>query len=324
MLISGTIETSYHHAEEEMKMNRQNKKRMSLLLVFCLLITMGGFGNLKWANAADTTMAVADAEATEEPVPTGVPNYTAEPQATGTDDDFRVGISYVSKDWKESHMTDFTTNQVMQITAEGNYSISYTVGSDYNMDMLWLDTNLYQGSKVEVDVTGVTITSADGTSKSYTVDNGGLKTPGSLWGYRDSSNYNNYAATIVNQYLHYYNYTTNGHSNYNEKYTEYGFNDTDTINMFDQTPIETKTGSKVTLDFTVVKEEDPIVHGTPNYSAEPQTKGTDEDFRVGLTYIYRQIGQSKILQTLQQSRQCRLQKQEIILFLIRQQQMMIC
>ena len=99
-------------------------------------------------------------------------------------------------------MTDFTTNQVMQITAEGNYSISYTVGSDYNMDMLWLDTNLYQGSKVEVDVTGVTITSADGTSKSYTVDNGGLKTPGSLWGYRDSSNYNNYAATIVNQYLH--------------------------------------------------------------------------------------------------------------------------
>ena len=285
MLISGTIETSYHHAEEEMKMNRQNKKRMSLLLVFCLLITMGGFGNLKWANAADTTMAVADAEATEEPVPTGVPNYTAEPQATGTDDDFRVGISYVSKDWKESHMTDFTTNQVMQITAEGNYSISYTVGSDYNMDMLWLDTNLYQGSKVEVDVTGVTITSADGTSKSYTVDNGGLKTPGSLWGYRDSSNYNNYAATIVNQYLHYYNYTTSGHSNYNEKYTEYGFNDTDTINMFDQTPIETKTGSKVTLDFTVVKEEDPIVHGTPNYSAEPQTKGTDEDFRVGLTYI---------------------------------------
>ena len=266
-------------------MNRQNKKRMSLLLVFCLLITMGGFGNLKWANAADTTMAVADAEATEEPVPTGVPNYTAEPQATGTDDDFRVGISYVSKDWKESHMTDFTTNQVMQITAEGNYSISYTVGSDYNMDMLWLDTNLYQGSKVEVDVTGVTITSADGTSKSYTVDNGGLKTPGSLWGYRDSSNYNNYAATIVNQYLHYYNYTTSGHSNYNEKYTEYGFNDTDTINMFDQTPIETKTGSKVTLDFTVVKEEDPIVHGTPNYSAEPQTKGTDEDFRVGLTYI---------------------------------------
>ncbi|MCI5641377.1 MAG: leucine-rich repeat protein [Lachnospiraceae bacterium] len=266
-------------------MNRQNKKRMSLLLVFCLLITMGGFGNLKWANAADATTAAADAEATEEPVPTGVPNYTAEPQATGTDDDFRVGISYVSKDWKESHMTDFTTNQVMQITEEGNYSISYTVGSDYNMDMLWLDTNLYQGSLVEVDVTGVTITSADGTSKSYTVDNGGLKAPGSLWGYRDSSNYNNYAATIVNQYLHYYNYTTSGHSNYNEKYTEYGFNDTDTINMFDQTPIETKTGSKVTLDFTVVKEEDPIVHGTPNYSAEPQTKGTDEDFRVGLTYI---------------------------------------
>ena len=48
-------------------MNRQNKKRISLLLGFCLLITMGGFGNLKWANAADATMAVADAEPTEKP-----------------------------------------------------------------------------------------------------------------------------------------------------------------------------------------------------------------------------------------------------------------
>lgn len=53
-------------------MNRQNKKRMSLLLGFCLLITMGGFGNLKWANAADATMAVADAEPTK--VPTDVKN----------------------------------------------------------------------------------------------------------------------------------------------------------------------------------------------------------------------------------------------------------
>ena len=48
-------------------MNRQNKKRISLLLGFCLLITMGGFGNLKWANAADATMAVADAEPTKAP-----------------------------------------------------------------------------------------------------------------------------------------------------------------------------------------------------------------------------------------------------------------
>ena len=48
-------------------MNRQNKKRIALLLGFCLLITMGGFGNLKWANAADATMAVADAEPTEKP-----------------------------------------------------------------------------------------------------------------------------------------------------------------------------------------------------------------------------------------------------------------
>ena len=48
-------------------MNRQNKKQISLLLGFCLLITMGGFGNLKCANAADATMAVADAEPTEEP-----------------------------------------------------------------------------------------------------------------------------------------------------------------------------------------------------------------------------------------------------------------
>ena len=48
-------------------MNRQNKKRISLLLGFCLLITMGGFGNLKCANAVDATMAVADAEPTKAP-----------------------------------------------------------------------------------------------------------------------------------------------------------------------------------------------------------------------------------------------------------------
>ena len=48
-------------------MNRQHKKRISLLLGFCLLITMGGFGNLKCANAADATMAVADAEPTKAP-----------------------------------------------------------------------------------------------------------------------------------------------------------------------------------------------------------------------------------------------------------------
>ena len=48
-------------------MNRHNKKRISLLLGFCLLITMGGFGNLKCANAADATMAVADAEPTKAP-----------------------------------------------------------------------------------------------------------------------------------------------------------------------------------------------------------------------------------------------------------------
>ena len=48
-------------------MNRQNKKRISLLLGFCLLITMGSFGNLKCANAADATMAVADAEPTKAP-----------------------------------------------------------------------------------------------------------------------------------------------------------------------------------------------------------------------------------------------------------------
>ena len=34
---------------------------------------MGGFGNLKWANAADATMAVADAEPTEEPTDVKMP-----------------------------------------------------------------------------------------------------------------------------------------------------------------------------------------------------------------------------------------------------------
>ena len=299
-----------------MKMKKQIKKRIALFVIFSLLLTTNSFNNVVSATTnvtadAETTVeaAVTDAPAatpvptaTEEPVPTGIPNYSAEPQTTGTDNDFRVGITYVSEDWKEQHFTDFSTNKVMQITGTGNYSISYTIGSDYDMSMLWLDTNLYADSKMEVTVTGVTVKSTDGTvSESYTLANQGLKEPGSLWGYRDSDTSENYAATVLNPYLKYMYYTRDPFDNYNPKYTKYGFKFTDTINLLNADAVKMHAGGILTVDFSVDPKEDsvpeetatptptgtkkPVVHGTPNYHASVQSKGTDSDFRVGVTYV---------------------------------------
>lgn len=33
----------------------------------------------------------------------------------------------------------------MQIKGEGEYSASYTIATNYDMGLLWLDTNLYKG-----------------------------------------------------------------------------------------------------------------------------------------------------------------------------------
>lgn len=79
----------------------------------------------------------------------GTPNYEATKQFQGKDDDFRVGISYVSENWDEVIFADFTTTDVMQITKEGDYTISYTTALDDGMKMIWLDTNLYSGKQDE-------------------------------------------------------------------------------------------------------------------------------------------------------------------------------
>ncbi len=73
---------------------------------------------------------------------------------------------------KENNFTDFDTDQVMQVKGEGEYSASYTIATNSDIGLLWLDTNLYKGSRMEVDVTGVTITTPDGAyQKLYTLDN---------------------------------------------------------------------------------------------------------------------------------------------------------
>lgn len=199
------------------------QRRIACIVVLALLCSMPGFSNSMIQKAA----------AEENETVCGTPNYEATKQFQGKDDDFRVGISYVSENWDEVIFADFTTTDVMQITKEGDYTISYTTALDDGMKMIWLDTNLYSGSKMKVDVTGMTITSADGTQKNeYSFSNGKLLHPGSLWGYRDSDEEKNYAATILNPYLAYHYYVADYCNNYREEYTSYGFNEWDMIDLF--------------------------------------------------------------------------------------------
>lgn len=262
---------------------------------------------------------------TETPDPTvhGTPNYSATQQTRGTDDDFRVGLTYVSADWKENNFTDFDTDQVMQVKGEGEYSASYTIATNSDIGLLWLDTNLYKGSRMEVDVTGVTIMTPDGAyQKLYTLDNEKLRQPGSLWGYRNTYAKENYAATIKNENLRYEYYISEEYDNYRKKYVDYNFNALDGVNLLSESKITVQEGAIITVNYTVKQRDDyeestgaptseptstpmvvspgvnptsnpsastdptekPVVHGTPNYSSTPQIRGTDDDFRVGISY----------------------------------------
>ena len=259
---------------------------------------------------------------TPDPIFHGTPNYSATQQTRGTDDDFRVGLTYVSADWKENNFTDFDTDQVMQVKGEGEYSASYTIATNSDIGLLWLDTNLYKGSRMEVDVTGVTITTPDGAyQKLYTLDNEKLRQPGSLWGYRNTYAKENYAATIKNENLRYEYYISEEYDNYRKKYVAYNFNALDGVNLLSESKITVQEGAIITVNYTVKQRDDyeestgaptseptstpmvspgvnptsnpsastdptekPVVHGTPNYSSTPQIRGTDDDFRVGISY----------------------------------------
>ena len=260
---------------------------------------------------------------TPDPIVHGTPNYSATQQTRGADDDFRVGLTYVSADWKENNFTDFDTDQVMQVKGEGEYSASYTIATNSDIGLLWLDTNLYKGSRMEVDVTGVTITTPDGAyQKLYTLDNEKLRQPGSLWGYRNTYAKENYAATIKNENLRYEYYISEEYDNYRKKYVDYNFNALDGVNLLSESKITVQEGAIITVSYTVKQRDDyeestgaptseptstpmvspgvnptsnpsastdptekPVVHGTPNYSSTPQIRGTDDDFRVGISYV---------------------------------------
>lgn len=210
---------------------------------------------------------------TEEPQVTGTPNYEAEQQTVGRDDDFRVGISYVDTKWKEVYYADFSTNQVMQVTGVGDYSIGYTAGRDGDLQMLWLDTNLYAGSRMQVDVTKVHLISADGSENTdYTVDNGGLMQPGSMWGYRNINKYENYAATVKNPYISYQKYVLSQYDNYKPEYTIYEDRADQIIDLFNGNKISVTSGSTITLDFTVRVNPDVAESPAPSVlpSSEPE------------------------------------------------------
>lgn len=170
------------------------------------------------------------------------------------------------------------------------------------MGMLWLDTNLYQGSQLQLDVTKIKIKDMNNTVLyTYSLDDGTLKRPGSLWGFRDAGPFNNYAANILNPYL-LQRYWEMGSSQYKAEYSDYIDSDK-TINCLDNIP-SIPAESTIQIDFTVRENLDAKgtviepsddyvidelveeqVKGIYNYSAVQQRVGTDEDFRVGITYV---------------------------------------
>ena len=166
--------------------------------------------------------------------------------------------------------------------------MKYTTADDDGMQMLWLDTNLYKGSNMKVDVTGVSVTSADGTkTDTYNISNGKMIKPGSMWGYRDSDDIKNYAATILNPYLKYYFYINSSADNYRDEYKKYGFDSDDSINMFANDVKTLGTGSTITVSFQVknVKEATtepsaeplptPVIKPSAEPTAEPTTEPCD-------------------------------------------------
>lgn len=212
---------------------------------------------------------------TDEPTVAGTCNYSAIPQDRGTDDDFRIGITYVSEDWKEYSMVDFTSTKLKQITGKGDYTISYTTAATKKLGMLWLDTNLYLGSKLQVDVTRISISDpGQNCEKTFSMEDNTLQKPGSLWGFRDCNKEFNYAAMIVNPYMWYglWNNKENFKQQYKEEYAEYvqgyeSFDQTACIDLLNYREAISE-GSCITIHFTV-KENPDIASGiiptnTPN------------------------------------------------------------
>lgn len=237
------------------------------------------------AYYSEETTPTATPKPTDKPPVEGTPNYEAEQQTVGQDDDFRVGISYVNTDWSEVFYTDFSTNKVKKLTGIGDYSISYTAAETGDLHMLWLDTNLYSGSRLQLDVTKVHLTSEDGSEETeYTVANNGLQEPGSIWGYRDAWNIKNYAATVKNPYMSYRYFLQSEYDNYKPEYSNYKDRINETIDLFKGKKISIASGSTITVDFMVKANPDvtaslapsvspssePLVSETPSVSPSPE------------------------------------------------------
>ncbi|WP_455057577.1 leucine-rich repeat protein [Jutongia sp.] len=223
------------------------------------------------AYYSEETTPTVTPEPTDKPPVEGTPNYEAEQQTVGQDDDFRVGISYVNTDWSEVFYTDFSTNKVKKLTGIGDYSISYTAAETGDLHMLWLDTNLYSGSRLQLDVTRVRLTSEDGSEETeYTVANNGLQEPGSIWGYRDAWDIKNYAATVKNPYMSYRYFLKTEYDNYKPEYSNYLDRINETIDLFKGEKISIASGSTITVDFMV--KANPDVTAIPAPAVSPSSE----------------------------------------------------
>ena len=121
---------------------------------------MGGFGNLKWANAADATMAVADAEPTEEP--TDVKNASDVAAINKIIADQRAKGATVSENLDDTDQYTWKDGRLVEIKWISKWEYDTT---DYNLtedisfnDLTALETIACRGNRnlTAIEVSGCT------------------------------------------------------------------------------------------------------------------------------------------------------------------------
>lgn len=158
-------------------------------------------------------------------------------QTYGEDTDFRVALSYSGElhfNVCETETGNPASTKSMQISqGTGSYNISFVTGvTTPNIRFLSLDTNLYDGTKLQLQANTVTVTDVHGASTKYNVGN-------SVWTHKDGDVNAPYSLIIRN--ANYFYPDANGKPSKNP------------VDAFGGQKVEVKALSKITLNFTVTR-----------------------------------------------------------------------
>lgn len=158
-------------------------------------------------------------------------------QTYGEDTDFRAALSYSGEllfNVCETEVGNPASTKSMQISqGTGSYNISYIAGiTTSNIRLLSLDTNLYDGTKLQLQANTITVTDVNGASTKYNVGN-------SIWTHKDGDAKAPYSLIIRNANYFYPN--ANGKPSANP------------VDAFGGQKVEVKALSKITLNFTVTR-----------------------------------------------------------------------